>query len=277
MELQIKEYQLPAKIEANFEELKNELTSKVSLYETIVYTETQIKEAKSDRASLNKLKNAIDAERKARKVEYMKPFDEFEKKIKEITTLIDKPIAVIDTQIKAAEEQRKATKRSEIGSLFTTIEHPDWLKSERIFNEKWLNATYKMQDIKDELTMQMTIINKNVETLKAMPEFGFEALEEYKRTLDFNQAIAEGQRLADLQKRKEEAQKAQKEAEEPKPTINPATEEKPKEEPKYEPFEEIKSMEKSIWRVFGGFMTDKQVDALYEWCANHEITLTEGC
>ena len=128
---------------------------------------------------------------------------------------IDKALAFMESlerlhnQLKAAEEQRKATKRSEIGSLFTTIEHPDWLKSERIFNEKWLNATYKMQDIKDELTMQMAIINKNVETLKAMPEFGFEALEEYKRTLDFNQAIAEGQRLADLQKRKEEAQNLQ--------------------------------------------------------------------
>ena len=41
-----------------YEELKQELTEKVSMYETMVYTDDQIKEAKADKANLNKLKKA---------------------------------------------------------------------------------------------------------------------------------------------------------------------------------------------------------------------------
>jgi hypothetical protein len=39
MELKVKEYKLPAKIEANFEELKNQITEKVGIYKTMVYTD----------------------------------------------------------------------------------------------------------------------------------------------------------------------------------------------------------------------------------------------
>ena len=50
MELKMHEYQLPEKILFNYEELKRELTEKVSHYETLVYTDDQIKEAKADKA-----------------------------------------------------------------------------------------------------------------------------------------------------------------------------------------------------------------------------------
>jgi len=56
MELKMDKYQLPEKISFNFEELKAELTAKVQMYETLVYTDDQIVEAKKDRANLNRLK-----------------------------------------------------------------------------------------------------------------------------------------------------------------------------------------------------------------------------
>ena len=63
MELKMNEYQLPEKILFNYEELKQELTEKVAHYETLVYTDDQIKEAKADRANLNRLKKALNDER----------------------------------------------------------------------------------------------------------------------------------------------------------------------------------------------------------------------
>ena len=63
MELKVNEYQLPEQILFNYEELKAELTEKVQHYETLVYTDDQIKEAKADRATLNKLKKALSDER----------------------------------------------------------------------------------------------------------------------------------------------------------------------------------------------------------------------
>ena len=286
MELEVKEYQLPAEIKFNFEELKQEVIAKCSLYESMVYTEDQIKDAKADKASLNKLKKALNDERLRLEREYMKPFESFKSQVKELCTLIDKPVALIDKQITAAEDKRKADKRVEIGSYFVTLERPEWLKLERIFNEKWLNTTYKMQDITAELDMTVTMINNNVTTLNALPEFGFEALEEYKRTLDFNKALLEGQRLVDIQKRKEaqkiaeeNAQKAQEEALNAKANELAKSEEKAEIKPISElPFadsEEPKIVQDSRLRTFSGFLTEGQVDALFVWCAHNDIDLME--
>ena len=286
MEIEIKEYKLPAEIKFNFEELKQEVVAKCNLYESMVYTEDQIKDAKADKASLNKLKKALNDERLRLEREYMKPFESFKAQVKELCTLIDKPVALIDKQITAAEDKRKADKRVEIGSYFVTLERPEWLQLNRIFNDKWLNTTYKMQDITDELTMTVTMINNNVSTLNALLEFGFEALEEYKITLDFNKALLEGQRLADIQKRKEaqriaeeNAQNAQEEALNAKANELAKSEEKAEIKPISElPFadsEEPKPVEESGLRTFSGFFTESEVDALFVWCANNGIELME--
>lgn len=84
MELRVNEVAIPEKIDFNYEELKAELTSKVSFYETLVYTDDQIKDAKADKANLNKLKRALNDERIRREKEYMQPFNVFKAQINEI-------------------------------------------------------------------------------------------------------------------------------------------------------------------------------------------------
>ena len=72
MELQIEDVQLPEQIKFNFEDLKSEIQAKAHEYEVSVYTEDNIKAAKADRASLNKLKKALNDERIRREKAYMK-------------------------------------------------------------------------------------------------------------------------------------------------------------------------------------------------------------
>lgn len=214
MEFKVNEYQLPVEISFNFDELKAELTEKVKKYELMTYTEEQIKEAKADRANLNKLKKALNDERIRREREYMQPFEEFKGKIKEIIAIIDKPVAVIDAQIKAAEEKRKEAKQLEIGSLFVVKEFPTWVRINMIQDDTWLNATTSMKQIEDNLDGWKNRIETEVKTIESLPEFSFEAMEIYRQTLDMAKAIAEGQRLADIQRRKQEAEEARKKAEE---------------------------------------------------------------
>ena len=64
MELKVKEFTFPEIIEFNFDDLKNEITEKVSYYANLVYTDDQIKEAKADRAKLNKFVSALEDKRK---------------------------------------------------------------------------------------------------------------------------------------------------------------------------------------------------------------------
>ena len=107
MELRVNEVTIPEKISFNYEELKAELTEKVAFYETLVYTDDQVKDAKADRATLNKLKKTLNDERIRREKEYMQPFNEFKAQVNEIIGIIDKPIAVIDKQVKELKIRRK--------------------------------------------------------------------------------------------------------------------------------------------------------------------------
>lgn len=210
MELKVNEYQLPQPITFNFEELKAELIAKTQHYETVIYTDDQIKSAKADRANLNRLKKALNDERISREKEYLQPFNEFKAQVTEIIGIIDKSVKNIDDQVKASEEKAKEKKAKEIHDYFITREFPDDFKIpfEKIFNDKWLNASVKMPAVKAEIDAKLEQIAKDLVTLADLPDFSFEATEEYKRSLDVNKAISEGIRLSEMQRRKAERQAA---------------------------------------------------------------------
>ena len=219
MELKVNEYQLPDVIAFNYEEIKNELAERVHIYETVVYDDTQIKQAKADRADLNRFKKALNDERIRREKEYIKPFEDFKNKINELIKIVDKPCEIIDKQIKTYEEDQKAKKREEIKAFFEGLRSdeentpPDWLTFEQIFDDKWLNASVKMSAIVVSIRDTIDRIKNDLVTLASLPNFGFEATEVYKSTLDINRTIQEGKRLEEIQRRKEEAERMRAEAE----------------------------------------------------------------
>ena len=222
MQFKMNEVQLPEKISFNYEELKAGLLEKASKYEAMVYGEDEIKTAKADKAALNKLKKALNDERIRQERAYMQPFDEFKAQVKEIIEIIDKPIAVIDSQIKDYEEQKKEEKLEKIKEFWETTDHPEWLMCNSIFDQKWLNASISMKKVKEEICDRLTTIQIELATIEKLPEFSFEALEVYKQTLDMNKAISEGQRLADIQKRKAEAEVEKAKATEEQPKVQKA-------------------------------------------------------
>lgn len=215
MELKMNAYQLPEKISFNFDELKQELTEKVSMYETLVYTDDQIKEAKADKAQLNKLKKALNDERIRLEKEYMVPFNSFKAQVNEIISIIDKPVALIDKQVKEYEDKQKQDKMGQIKALWAEMDVPEGLTLERVFEDRMLNVSYGLNHVKQKMLDDIKRFNRDMETLAALPEFGFEAQQEYIRTFDLNKALAEGQRMAQIQKQKAEAErlKAEREAE----------------------------------------------------------------
>lgn len=189
-------------IQWNHEELKTEIAEKMQEYKTLTFTEDSIKEAKADRAKLNKLKSAFDDERKRIKKLCMAPYDTFEKQVKELIALIDEPIQLIDAQIKEVEQLKRDEKRKAIEELFSGIGSQSFVTLEAIWDEKWLNATVSMGKIEEQMKSRMYQIADEVYTIHNLPEFSFESLEVYKNTLDLNKAIQEGKRLSEIQKRK---------------------------------------------------------------------------
>lgn len=268
MELKIDEIQVPEKISFNFEELKADLLAKCSEYEMMVYTDDQIKTAKSDRATLNRLKKSLNDERIRREKEYLKPFEDFKSKINEIIAIIDKPVAIIDKQVKAYEEEQKVKKTEEIQKIFDAVVYkPEWLLLKAIWNERWLNATFTLGNVEDEIETRITQINKDVSTLSNLPDFGFEATDVYKTTLDVNKALNEGARLAEIQKKKAEAEQAKKEEQEPKPEppkdnfMNPPVEDKAPEDPG------------KVWVNFSAYLDMVTATKLSEFCKANKIVI----
>ena len=264
MELQIYNAIETRNIEWNFEEIKTQVAEQLEKYRGLVYTEEQVKDAEKDKATLNKFIKAIEDKRKEVKKECMKPYEIFEKEVKEVVALVNEPLNLIDAQIKEFEEKRKAEKTEEIKLLFETSNFPAWLRLEQIWNTKWTNKTYKHTEIGKEFAQIKSDIEKNIEMLSSLPAFSFEAIEIYKDTLDVNKAILEGQRLADIQKRKEE--EAKKEQVEGQYKIIDTEMNTQAEDPVQEKQEEPKS-----WISFSANLTVTQAKELKEFFNSRKI------
>mgnify|MGYP000013460284 CR=1 FL=1 len=269
-------------IQWNNEELKTAIAAKMEDYKGLVFTEETIKEGKKDRADLNKLRTAIDNERKRVKKLCMDPYNKFEQQVKEVLGLIDEPIRLIDMQIKEVELAKKEEKRVEVQKLFKTIGFQSFVTLDMIWDEKWLNATVSLAKIEEQMKTIMYQIGDAVLTIHKLPEFSFEAMEIYKKTLNLSQAIAEGQRLADIQKRKEEARIAREKAEgerrkaeekkaaqeEPEQVLLPVTKEENLEVSVKEESKEAESVLQLDFRVWG---TREQLLALRNYMNENHL------
>ena len=212
MELRVKEIAIPEKILFNYEELKQEIQEKVQQYTNLVYTGEQIKEAKVDRSNLNKLKKALNDERIRLEREYLTPFNDFKAKINEIIKIIDGPVKLIDKQIKEVEELEKQEKRKKIEEYWNSKEKPFEIPFDNVLDPRWLNKSISMASVTGAIDVFLESTEKDLATLSNLPEFGFEATEVYKSTLDINRALNEGKRLAEIQRRKAEEERKAAEA-----------------------------------------------------------------
>lgn len=266
MELKITPYEMPKAIGFNFEELKGEIKEKAALYKNMVYTDETIKEAKGDKAKLNKFITALEDKRKEVKKQCLQPYEEFEKQVKELIAIVNEPVKLIDAQVKDYEERQRAEKESKIQAIWEkeVQEANAEISLDKIFNDRWLNATFTMKKVQEEIKARIEQFNADLETLDKLPEFSFEAVEVYKQTLDINRAIAEGQRLADIQKRKQEAEAVKLKAEEEKTMVETRT------PPATEPVKTEAAPVKQ-WARFAALMTRDEAIALKEFFRSRNI------
>lgn len=224
------------KIKWNNEEIKKEVAQKLEYYKNVVYDETEIKEAKKDRASLKKFVEALENKRKEIKKQCLAPYEGFEKEEKEIVAMFSEATSSIDSQIKNFEQAKKDKKLDEIKGLFVSAEFPEWVSFGQIFDERWLNVSVSIKNIETQINNTRKQIEKDLEMLRILPDFAFEAEQIYKRTFNVQKAITEAKTAFELQKAKEkyeaeqkqalEEQKNQDEQPEPAPTFideQPAT------------------------------------------------------
>lgn len=206
MELEIQHQEL-APIQANLEQIKGYVLGVVAKYQNASYTDEQMKLAKADRAELRHLKEDIDTKRKQVKAAWNAPYLAFETKIKEITALIDEPVALIDGQIKEWEERRKAERRNKLEGVFNqhnpfgallpfeNVLEPEMLKMSITDSKATTLLARKLEKVTEEMAQLESLVD---------PQFRTECVAMYTQTLNLAQAILHANTLK-AEKAKQEA------------------------------------------------------------------------
>ena len=190
--------QMPAVV-WNYDEVKAGVAASLAQYRDRAYTPDSIRGAKADRAALNKLKAAIAAKRQEMKAQYLHPYEEFERQCKEIETMIGEVSGAIDAQIKAYEAEEAAKKKEAIEVYFGECVGAlaPYVTLDSIWNARWLNKTYSMSLIQEEIDRNLEIIGTSLQTIRSNCGEDVDAcIEEYiAKRYDLNAAMAKHQKL----------------------------------------------------------------------------------
>jgi hypothetical protein len=285
LEMQIispKEHQRFPDIVWNFDELKTGIESAMADYKNLVVVPESEREFKDTRAKLNKLYQAIETARKSMKEKVMEPLVKFEGEVKQVEAPIVECIDNIDVQLKEIDQIRKDRKRGEIEAAFDgyVSAHPDfpeYLDFKRLWSiwnpgkrEPWLNKTCTMETILGQIEQTAETCRKSIATLEKLPECGFEAIQYYKITLDLDASIRKASEMAEIQRKKAEA-----EAEKPKTTPAAPQNEPVKavETPKKGPAQETQKDSRTYTFVFETTVSIEQAKTLGDFCRANGIPL----
>lgn len=162
-------------VDFNYEEIKAELKKQMDFYSSLVFTEEQKADAKKDLANLRKLAKAIDTKKKEVKAEYMKPYTDFEIKIKELLQLVDEPIALINQQVAEFDKKQKEEKRAKIQEMYNeVIGENTFITLESIYKSEWENVSKSLKAIKNEIAARISEITIDINTLATFNSDAFE-------------------------------------------------------------------------------------------------------
>lgn len=219
-ELQVRVEQSPGIITCNFSELKKALQLQMTAYTELQITEDGIKEAKADLATLRKIRKAVDDKRKAVKNEFTAPLTEFEDNVKDLLSVIDEPIGMIDGKLKEFDAKRIEEKQAHLKELYTENigEFAEYLPYEAVAISKWNNATYSDKDIIYDISEAITKVKSDIEVIKSLgSEIEEECLLAYKKAgNDLKIAIQKNNDYTSAKKLAEEKVKEEKKVELPK-------------------------------------------------------------
>lgn len=266
---------IPPQISFNFEEIRAELAQKLQVYQNMVVTEDGVKEAKADRARLNKFKAALADSRKSVKSQWNQPLSDFEDKMKELEKMVDAPIGAIDRQVKSFEELKKQDKRQAIEQFFAESvgDLEEILPLQKIWNDRWLNATYPMKDIEKELLERIRKTHSDIQIIVAMQlPCTEQMLSAYLDTLDMGRAMEEKHKYEQAKKAKEQSEKQAEKIEQVYPAAGSPTVrqtesglQQQEAEPVKEAGPELRVLDFRVW------VTPEQMQALKDFLLQNHI------
>ncbi len=187
------ERQVPGELVTNALKIKAFVEERLKDFEPGKYLD--IDQAKKDRAVLNAASKELNSKRLELERQFMAPFEEFKKIIKDTTNLIDEASKKIDFIVKAAEDEERQKKQAEIEKIYADI-GIDVVPLAKIFDQRWLNKTKKLAEIATEIADRKQKILSEIKVINSLPDKE-EVLAYYLDTLDIGSAMDLANRLKD--------------------------------------------------------------------------------
>lgn len=222
--------ELPA-IRWNEAEVQQNLTEMLAAYTGRVYTPDTIKDAKADRAAVNKLDKQLSDAARSAKAFYMKPLEEFLQSAKQMQGQCKAVSGAIDQQVKAVEEAERKDKADALRAVYTDCigELREMIPFDRLLVPQWLNKTYDLAKASRELRKSVETRREELRLIRETCGEDAEAcITEYLRELNLNAALVEHSRrqnARDAQRRAEAERMAAECAQAAAPVIIPPTDE----------------------------------------------------
>lgn len=221
---------IPTSIDWNKTELEGLVDDAIVKYQNVVVTRDTLQQARDERAKLNKFIEMLNKGRISAGKEYMAPYEKFKGDVDGIIAKVRSVNNVIDDQIKSVEAAVREEKYAEISAYFseTIGDLACFVPLDRIFDQKWLNASVSIKNVKKEIDGIIEKIRSHIATIEALhspDEVTVKAF--FFETLDIAAALMEDARLKEKRARVEAYQKAQAEV---AAAQNPTDNQKPQED-----------------------------------------------
>ena len=205
--------ELPA-IRWNEAEVQQNLTEMLAAYTGRVYTPDTIKDAKADRAAVNKLDKQLSDAARSAKAFYMKPLEEFLQSAKQMQGQCKAVSGAIDQQVKAVDQAEREEKASSLRLVYRDCirELEPLISFDRLLVPQWLNKTYDLARASKELRLAVETRREELRLIRDTCGEDAEACTtEYLRAFSVNDALHEHQRRQDARAAQAEAE-AQRQA-----------------------------------------------------------------
>lgn len=227
---------------ANYEPLKAWALETSEKYKSVVVTDESIRSAKQDIADLRNLAKKISDYRIALKKEHEKKIEKTINQCIELTQILTDAASSMDVQVKELEDGVKRQKKQEIEDYFNSVagDTAIVLPFDKVFDQKWLNKTAKMDDIKSSIDMTLNAVKKNLDILHGMQsQYETEMIEAYLDSLDMGVALETKNRLeekaAQIARMKAEQEQKKQEVQQAVVQPKPVPVQQPIPAPKQEP------------------------------------------
>lgn len=177
----------------NYEEILTQAQKLAEYVSNVVVTEESVKATKKMLAEVNKKVNELEDGRKAIKKELLAPYEEFEKKIKSITSVVKEADNTIRSQVRELEEQERSEKHDTIVNLFEkrsrlypTVE---MFRAVDFIKPTHLNKSTPINKVEQEMVEWFEQRKQDVEYIKGNFGEPLDIIVEYVKTQNLVQSI----------------------------------------------------------------------------------------